>query len=118
MKKFLILTVLILCAGFVYGADTLDTDTRRVTVSTIPTSATLLFTASSWGDAKENGWILNDSGFNLAIHPTNVITTNTISGLFFIPAGTTFSFGVYKGSLYGVIVGTDVPKSVGVIRTK
>jgi hypothetical protein len=118
MKKLILVFALFGLCAIAKAEYTLDADSRRVTVSTIPTSATQLFTASEWGRTIGQSWILNDSSFNLAISPDTNITTNTVSGLFYIPASTLFDLGEYRGALYGVIVGTTVPQSVGVLRKK
>lgn len=118
MKKTLLFLALIGFAGWAQAEYSLDADSRRVTVSTIATSPTQLFTASEWGRTIGQSWILNDSSFNLAINNDASITTNTVSGLFYIPASTLFDLGDFRGALYGVILGTSTPQSVGVLRKK
>ncbi len=100
-------------------AATVGFEGSRVVVSTIPTSPTLIWAQDS---NASKSVLLNDSGFNLVLSTSSVsVSTNLDTGGFFIPTGTLFDLSgneEFKGAVYGVISGTDVPKSIGRFRTK
>lgn len=120
MKKILFcLVALAACQPRTAIAATVNFEGSRVVVSTVPTSPTRIFTADSSFDKSV---VYNDSGYNLVLSTSSVsVSTNTDTGGFYVPHGTIFDFTgqeSFRGDLWGVISGTDVPKSVGRIRTK
>jgi hypothetical protein len=113
-----ILFALVFVAGAAQGA-TVNFDGSRVVVSTISTAPTLIFSQDSNAGKSV---ILNDSGFNLVLSTSSVsVSTDGDTGGFYLPTGTLFDLSGtedYRGAVYGVISGTDVPKSIGRFRTK
>lgn len=101
---------------------TLTTDSRTLTISTTPTSPTLLLTKDSW---IQRNFIINNSSFTLFLGTTSTsVSTNTAFGipgyfgtnnsLIFSPDGVNAPWG---GALYGVLLSSQ-PESVSIFRSK